>query len=108
MDCSESNGPAFECLSRYSAAAFANRLEAGSCRLFVLLLLAISAATAHVAASNAAEAKDAGLMFKSRDGEPLRAPTLMTDVDIAVTGIIARVRVTQRFYNPTDAWQEGI
>src|SRR5881409_2480141 len=73
--------------------------------LFVILVVALGAFTDSVAA---AEAKDAGLMFKSRDGEPLRAPTLMTEVDIAVTGIIARVRVTQKFYNPTDAWQEGI
>src|SRR5215472_6308896 len=36
------------------------------------------------------------------------APTLETDVDIAVTGMVARTRVTQRFVNPTDEWLEGV
>jgi Ca-activated chloride channel family protein len=36
------------------------------------------------------------------------APTLETDVDIAVTGIVVRTRVTQRFVNPTDDWLEGV
>src|SRR5262249_4532914 len=36
------------------------------------------------------------------------APTLETDVDIAVTGVVARTRVTQRFVNPTDDWLEGV
>lgn len=36
------------------------------------------------------------------------APTLATDVDIAIAGVIVRARVTQRFVNPTDQWLEGI
>ena len=36
------------------------------------------------------------------------APTLETDVAIAVTGIIVRAQVTQRFVNPTDRWLEGM
>ena len=36
------------------------------------------------------------------------APILKTDVDITVTGMIARATVKQRFRNPDDAWKEGI
>ena len=48
-----------------------------------------------------------GLLLQASDG--LReAPTLSTDVDIRITGLIARTRVTQRFGNPTSDWVEGI
>ncbi len=48
-----------------------------------------------------------GLLFETADGLR-RAPTLATDVEIVVTGLIARTRVTQRFGNPTKDWVEGI
>jgi Ca-activated chloride channel homolog len=48
-----------------------------------------------------------GLMLKSREGKTA-TPLLDTDVDIHVTGIVARARVRQTFRNPTDDWQEGI
>ncbi len=35
------------------------------------------------------------------------APVLKTDIDISVSGTIARTRVTQRFHNPSDEWVEG-
>jgi len=36
------------------------------------------------------------------------APTLKTDVQITVTGVIARAIVTQEFTNPGKDWAEGI
>ncbi len=36
------------------------------------------------------------------------ATLLETDIDITVTGIIARTRVTQRFHNPSQEWVEGV
>lgn len=48
-----------------------------------------------------------GLLFRTDDGHRL-APTLSTDVEITVTGMIARTRVTQRFVNPTPDWVEGV
>ncbi len=36
------------------------------------------------------------------------APLLETHVDVTVTGIVARTRVTQRFHNPGDTWLEGV
>ncbi len=40
--------------------------------------------------------------------EPLVAPTIKTDVDIRVSGPLARARVTQHFHNPGDDWAEAI
>ena len=48
------------------------------------------------------------LLRGSAEGEFVPAPTLETDVDIAVTGVVVRARVTQRFVNPTDQWLEGL
>lgn len=41
-------------------------------------------------------------------GKYISAPALITDVDIDISGPIARTTVTQRFENTSDAWVEGI
>lgn len=47
------------------------------------------------------------LMLRSGEGaQP--APLLHTDVQMQVAGLVARVRVQQRFRNPGDGWAEGI
>ena len=49
------------------------------------------------------------LLLKTTDGgKYLEAPRLKTDVSVAVTGPIARTRITQRFENPSDKWVEGV
>ena len=48
------------------------------------------------------------LLPSNREGQYVEAPRLASDVDIAVNGPIARVKVTQRFENPADGWVEGI
>ncbi len=49
------------------------------------------------------------LLLKSgKDGQYVEAPRLNTDVNITVTGTIARAIVTQRFENPSDRWLEGV
>lgn len=49
------------------------------------------------------------LLFRGGDAAALLlAPTVATDVDITVGGLVARARVTQRFRNPSDDWVEGI
>ena len=48
------------------------------------------------------------LLPSTRPGQYVEAPRLATDVDIAVNGPIARVKVTQRFENPSEGWVEGI
>ncbi len=53
--------------------------------------------------------KSGALLFKSTaPGKFVPAPLLATDVRIEITGIVARVKVSQRFYNPSDGWVEGL
>ncbi|SEH65359.1 Ca-activated chloride channel family protein [Rhizobium tibeticum] len=48
------------------------------------------------------------LLFPAREpGFFVEAPRLKTDVQMDVSGPIARVRVTQRFQNPSKGWVEG-
>lgn len=48
------------------------------------------------------------LVFRHAEGHYLVSPTVATDVDIKVNGLLARVSVSQTFTNPTSSWQEGI
>lgn len=51
----------------------------------------------------------AGLFFKAgREDAMLEAPTLDSEVEITIHGQVARVLVRQRFYNPSQAWLEGV
>src|SRR5262249_32209770 len=47
------------------------------------------------------------LLFRT-EGTAVPAPLLNTDVDLHVTGPIARAIVRQEFVNPTAAWVEGV
>ncbi|HEX3531053.1 MAG TPA: marine proteobacterial sortase target protein [Thermoanaerobaculia bacterium] len=54
-------------------------------------------------------AAERGLRLQSaKSGKLLDAPVLGTTVEMRVTGIIARARVTQIYSNPTQEWMEGI
>lgn len=48
------------------------------------------------------------LIETNRAGEYYSAPTIDTDVQIDINGLIARVNITQHFTNPTDEWVNGI
>lgn len=49
-----------------------------------------------------------GLLFPAKEpGFFVEAPRLKTDVAIEVSGPVARVKVTQRFLNPSKGWVEG-
>src|SRR5688572_18705237 len=59
------------------------------------------------AAAQEYEPRSGTLLFRSDAGdEP--APRVHTDIDMTVSGIIARVQVTQQFQNPADRWVEGV
>ncbi|HYH44195.1 MAG TPA: VIT domain-containing protein, partial [Thermoanaerobaculia bacterium] len=50
-----------------------------------------------------------GLVLRGGDGSELAAPILGTAIEVRVTGIVARTRVTQVFQNPTDQeWLTGV
>lgn len=55
-----------------------------------------------------APARQQGLFLTGKDGKPVPAPVLGSTVEVTVTGIIARARVTQVFTNPSQEWLEGI
>lgn len=75
--------------------------------LFVCLLMAGSLARAEEGRPLSPE--DRGLFFRAKQsGNVLPAPVLGTAVEVRVTGIVARAKVTQIFSNPWKAWLEGI
>ncbi|MFL6264113.1 MAG: VIT domain-containing protein [Thermoanaerobaculia bacterium] len=49
-----------------------------------------------------------GLFLTGKNGQSVPAPVLGATVEVKVTGIIARTRVTQIFTNPSKEWLEGI
>ncbi len=70
--------------------------------------LAVSLALAGLVLLLAGSAQAAGgLQFKTSAG-PVAAPLLTTDVEIRVTGHVARATVRQSFRNPHADWYEGI
>ena len=81
----------------------------GNQSIFFLLwipLLAIALFAQHAAAQEY-EPSSGTLLFRSAAGdEP--APRVHTDIDMTVSGIIARVQVTQQFQNPGERWVEGV
>ncbi len=48
------------------------------------------------------------LLPSKKPGQYVEAPRLQSDVEITISGPVARVSVTQRFENPSDGWVEGI
>lgn len=55
------------------------------------------------------EATEGTLLFRSKDAaDACPAPLLRTEVEIKVSGPVARARVTQTFRNASDDWFEGV
>jgi Ca-activated chloride channel family protein len=89
------------------ALAFGAGLLASLALGLVALLLTMASAQA-AERGERAERPTPALTFRSTDGTSVPAPLVHTDVDVRVTGFVARTRVSQRFRNPSDAWQEGV
>ncbi|PKQ03695.1 MAG: marine proteobacterial sortase target protein [Alphaproteobacteria bacterium HGW-Alphaproteobacteria-11] len=77
--------------------------------LFVLVSFAQHQARADSAGLvRMADVESGALLLNSTEpGKYVPAPLLATDVQIDVTGPLARARVTQHFINPGDGWVEG-
>src|SRR5882724_3709432 len=83
---------------------------------FVMLCVAVGAAVEaraepreQLAPMRASEAAQGTLLFRGKaETETCPAPLLHTDVEIRVSGVVARTRVTQSFRNPFDEWLEGV
>lgn len=99
-----------------SAGPRQNRSQSISLFLFFLcisLFVLISFAQHQARADSAglvrmADVESGALLLNSTEpGKYVPAPLLATDVQIDVTGPLARARVTQHFINPGDGWVEG-
>jgi Ca-activated chloride channel family protein len=55
-----------------------------------------------------ADVEWAALLWQAGDGRYRPAPQLSAEVEIRVTGLVARARVTQRFANPGAGFAEGV
>jgi Ca-activated chloride channel family protein len=90
-------------------------------RFFVLAIL-LAAAPLPLTSAHAANPADTpsglitksdpefrGLMIKTaKHGQYVAAPLLATEVEIEITGPVARTRVRQHYLNPSKAWIEGV
>ncbi len=75
---------------------------------FFLSLLIVSRAGA-AAETGRPFTPECGLVLRSEvDGSEVAAPVLGTTIEVRVTGVVARSRVTQIFANPTRQWLTGI
>ncbi len=84
-------------------------LQSLAAGMFVSLVLALAvfivSAPAHAAPP---EGGTGALTLKTAIGGHEVAPLVFTDVQMDISGMIARVRVSQRFVNPTAQWREGV
>jgi Ca-activated chloride channel family protein len=74
-----------------------------------VVLMGLGLAPPRPAAAAGPDEVGGGTLFVQRPGggvAPL--PLLQTDVDLQVTGMVARTRLVQRFANPSDVWVEGV
>lgn len=75
---------------------------------FLTAVLLLSFAINNRAAWGEDDPEREGLVLLDEDGSQIQAPVLGATVEVRMTGIVARARVTQVFQNPTQEWLEGI
>lgn len=84
-------------------------LEGFAAGIAVSLVLALAVFVVSSPALAASASHPPGTLYLTAAGGERRESTLVfTDVGMTITGMIARVTVTQRFVNPTDEWREGV
>ncbi len=82
--------------------------------LMLMLLIVLATGKVQAAMPDVAtgEIESGALLMRAASGQTVmadnRAPLLETRVDMDISGIIARVKVRQRFINEQDTWQEGV
>jgi len=72
------------------------------------LALAVFIVTTPAAHAAGSDTPPGMLYLEDAAGGRTASPLVFTDVHMDVTGMIARVAVTQRFVNPTSEWREGV
>jgi Ca-activated chloride channel family protein len=75
---------------------------------FMMVLVYSSTAAAKATLVGVNDVKGGTLLFATKTpGRHIPAPLLATDVEIAISGPVARVKVRQKFLNPSKQWLEG-
>ena len=74
----------------------------------VLLSSAAQANTELTRVEQLSELESGQLVFRQPQGHYLISPTVDTHVEMEIVGLLARVKVSQTFANPTQYWQEGV
>ncbi len=93
----------------WSAARIIGATLLATITVLLVLGLLFAGATRATEAATGAESPNAGLFFRAgREDAVFEAPTLASEVDISVAGLISRVTVRQHFINPAKVWMEGI
>lgn len=85
--------------------AFAAAVAAALAAAMVLALVAGEAAAEPI---HSKDVSSGTLLLRHPNGQAQAVPLVSTDVDIRVSGPVARARVRQVFRNPADDWFEGI
>jgi Ca-activated chloride channel homolog len=85
-------------------------LTIGTFLSIVILALILTSTVANAANTDAlSNTKSGSLLVKNaQTGEYMPTPTLATDVNISVSGILSRTKVSQKFQNNSKDWVEGI
>ena len=82
--------------------------------LFVLVALAVFMTAGRLAAETLktiriSQVESGSLLFRTeKPGRYMRAPVVKTHVRMEISGLIARVTVSQSFTNPSNKWIEGV
>ena len=76
----------------------------------LLLITLVLLLTTPVRADGMPDSIQHGTLFMKTEGSSVRreTPLLHTDVQLKITGLIARAHVTQTFRNDSEAWVEGV
>ena len=101
-------------INNVTCARYANRVRthllyiAGVITLYFCLGLLSQAVYASGKSNSPFETQHGSLWLSQDDGSYIESLQLDTDVDINVSGVIARTTVTQRFKNRNNLWTEGL
>jgi len=83
-------------------------LESAAAGTIVSLVLGLAVFIVATQAHAAGGVGQGTLLLRDAGGTGVAAPLVFTDVHMDVSGMTARVRVVQRFVNPTTDWREGV
>ena len=75
----------------------------------LLLLIVASALPVPAAPAKGTRVSEGTLFWRTAEHPaPGPAPVVRTDVELRVTGLVARATVRQEFTNPSDEWAEAL